>query len=44
MRRLAWLLPLLALGACDARSDVETAVAFAVIIGSLARIFVEPKS
>jgi hypothetical protein len=40
MRRLALFATLLA--GCDAQAGVETAIAFVVLFGTLARIFVDP--
>jgi hypothetical protein len=40
MRRLALLATLLA--GCDAQAGIETTLAFAVLFGTLARIFVDP--
>lgn len=39
MRRFIWLATLLA--GCDARSSAETAIAFVVLFGTLAHLFVD---
>jgi len=42
MRRLAMFAMLLA--GCDAQAGVETTIAFVVLFGTLARIFVDPEA
>jgi hypothetical protein len=42
MRRLALIATLLA--GCDAQGGVETAIAFVLLFGTLARIFVDPQA